>query len=74
MNDRRFACPGLGVSEIRPGRAAGRTTRRRATVLSANPAGRPAPLLPIALARYLDRAGWRSVPGIAYLASFPRCR
>ena len=74
MHDRRFACPGCGVSETRPGRAVGRTTRRCATGLSANPAGRPAQLLPIALARYLDRSGWRSVPGIAYLASFPRCR
>jgi len=74
MNDRRFACPGPGANETRPERAPGRTPRRRATVLSANPAGRPAQLLPIALARYLDRSGWRSVPGIAYLASFPRCR
>jgi len=37
-------------------------------VLSANPAGRPAQLLPIALARYLDRSGRRPAPGIAYLA------
>jgi hypothetical protein len=29
IHDRCFACPGCGVSEIRPGRAAGRTTRRR---------------------------------------------
>jgi hypothetical protein len=27
-----------------------------------------AQLLPIALARYPDRSGWRSAPGIAYLA------
>ena len=52
----------------RPGRAAGRTPRRRATVLSANPAGRPAQLLPIALACYLDRSRLAARPGIAYLA------
>src|SRR5215470_736549 len=68
MNDRRFACPGPGANETRPGRAVGRTPRRRATVLSANPAGRPAQLLPIALARYLDRSGRRPAPGIACLA------
>src|SRR5215472_15577978 len=39
MHYRCFACPGCGVSEIGPGRAAGRTTRRRATVLSANRRG-----------------------------------
>src|SRR5262249_53465861 len=68
MNYRCFACPGPGVSEIRPGRAVGLMTRRRATVLSANPAGRAAQLLSIALARYPDRSGWRSASGIAYLA------
>src|SRR5215469_4820278 len=68
MNDRRFACPGPGASETRPGRAAGRRPRRRATALSANPAGRPAQLLPVAPARYLDRLGWWPAPGIAYLA------
>ena len=68
MNYRCFACPGPGVSEIRPGHAVGLMTRRRATVLSANPAGRAAQLLSIALARYPDRSGWRSASGIAYLA------
>ena len=68
MNDRRFACPGPGANGTRPGRAAGRTPRRRAAVLSTNPAGRPAQLLPIALARYPDRSGWRSASGTAYLA------
>ena len=70
MHYRCFVCPGLGVSEIRPGRAAGRTIRRCATVLSANPAGRAAQLLPIAPARYPDRSGWRSASGTAYLAFF----
>jgi len=71
MNDRRFACPGPGANETRPGRAAGRTPRPRAAVLSANPAGRPAQLLPIVLVRYPDRSGWRPAPRIAYLASLP---
>jgi hypothetical protein len=56
MHYRCLVCPGPGVSEIRPGRAAGRTTRRCATVLSANPAGRAAQLLAIAPARYPDRS------------------
>jgi len=68
MHDRRFACPGCGVSETRPRRAAGRTTGRCATVLSANPAGRAAHLLSIALAHYPYRSGWRSASGTAYLA------
>jgi hypothetical protein len=37
-------------------------------VLSANPAGRAAQLLPVAPARYPDRSGWRPASGIAYLA------
>src|SRR5215472_8599865 len=68
MHYRRFACPGPGASETRPGRAAARATRLRATALSANPAGRAAQLLPVAPARYLDRLGWRPASGIAYLA------
>ncbi len=68
MNDRCFGCPGPEVSDIRPGRAAGRTTRGRATVLSANSTRRRrncCPSRPHAI-----RAGpaGRSAPGIAYLA------
>lgn len=73
MRYRCFACPGPGVRETRPGRAAGRTTRRRATALSANPAGRAAQLLPVAPAHYpgrFDGPPW----GIAYRPSLPRCR
>ena len=68
MDYRCLVCPRPGASETRPGRAAGRTTRRCATVLSANLTGGRAQLLPIAPARYPDRSGWRSAPGIAYLA------
>jgi len=68
MNYRRFACPGPGASETRPGRAAGLMTRRRATALSANSTGQAAQLLSVAPARYLDRLGWRPASGIAYLA------
>jgi hypothetical protein len=68
MHYRCFVRPGPGVSETQPGRAAGRTTRRCATVLSANSTGRAAQLLPVALARYLDRFDWRSASGTPCLA------
>jgi hypothetical protein len=74
MHDRRLACPGPGVSETRPGRAAGRTTRRRATVPSANPAGRAAQLLSIAPARYRTGSTGgppREPPYLALLATTP---
>src|SRR5271165_5239026 len=64
---RCLARPGCGVSETRPARAAGRASRRCATVLAATRRG----------GRRIHRArtpsgsaGRRSAPGIAYLA-FP---